>query len=424
MFVYSSNFRGSPNGWTEIKRSNFLVGENSTGKSSFSSLVQITRSSNFIRGNSTEGVVESLVEFEDFYSKMSAKKPQSQNSQFSIGMSIINSDKKYSKIMSYIKGKDGIQPRRMTLWDGKTLTKLSFRDGKLLRKICDSSISESTKIALKQITDFHDKPLKDEDELEQFRGDMPPALFWNFVITMDLEPIEGKGYRVNEVEPPKISPTHAFGPIRSNPERIYFNKSREFDLEGRSNILSLPKSLQKEKFKKALNKFGKASGLFQSISVESLEKKLQKKAIIVKFTKGGVDFFADELGFGVSQVLPLVIDMVNSNEDNSTVLIQQPELHLHPKAQAAFGELLYEFSYAGGLFIVETHSDFLIDRFRIKVAEAKRKKVKSHVLFFRALSEKNVIKSIPIGLDGNYISPPNYFRNFFLKESLRKFKAL
>jgi len=75
-----------------------------------------------------------------------------------------------------------------------------------------------------------------------------------------------------------------------------------------------------------------------------------------------------EVGFGVSQVLPIIAVSLLSPVD-SILIFEQPEIHLHPRAQAGLGELFLCLARTGRRVIVETHSDHLINRLRRRVAE-------------------------------------------------------
>ena len=50
-------------------------------------------------------------------------------------------------------------------------------------------------------------------------------------------------------------------------------------------------------------------------------------------------------------------------------LLQQPEVHLHPQAQAALGTLFCQVAAGGRQLIIETHSDYIIDRVRMDVRD-------------------------------------------------------
>lgn len=75
--------------------------------------------------------------------------------------------------------------------------------------------------------------------------------------------------------------------------------------------------------------------------------------------------------------------------------------------------------------IIETHSDFLIDRFRLRQAISE-KKVQSKVLFFEKSDDGRtpIFSNIEIGEDGHLISPPDSYRSFFVNESIAIFEHL
>lgn len=101
------------------------------------------------------------------------------------------------------------------------------------------------------------------------------------------------------------------------------------------------------------------------------------------------------------------------------IAVQQPEVHLHPRAQAAFGEFIHSACSLFGIrFIVETHSDFVIDRYRVKTRD-KPTDGSQQVCFFENSRGINRIANIPIGRDGMYQGKlPVSFRSFFVNESL------
>ena len=66
-----------------------------------------------------------------------------------------------------------------------------------------------------------------------------------------------------------------------------------------------------------------------------------------------------DVGIGVSQVLPILVALIAAQE-GQIVYVEQPELHLHPKAQVVMAELLAEAANRGVRVIVETHSSLLL----------------------------------------------------------------
>ena len=74
------------------------------------------------------------------------------------------------------------------------------------------------------------------------------------------------------------------------------------------------------------------------------------------------------VGFGLNQILPIVAVSLLSPLD-SILIFEQPEIHLHPRAQAGLAELFLCLARTGRRVLVETHSDHLINRLRRRVAE-------------------------------------------------------
>jgi len=79
-------------------------------------------------------------------------------------------------------------------------------------------------------------------------------------------------------------------------------------------------------------------------------------------------FHLIDMGYGTSQVLPILVRCVQA-EAGEFILIEQPELHLHPRAQAQLGDLLVETARRGVRLLIETHSEHLLLRLRRWVAE-------------------------------------------------------
>lgn len=75
------------------------------------------------------------------------------------------------------------------------------------------------------------------------------------------------------------------------------------------------------------------------------------------------------VGVGVSQVLPILVMCLLADTD-STLVFEQPEIHLHPKVQTLLGDFLLSMALCNKQCIVETHSEYFIDRLRFRIAAA------------------------------------------------------
>ncbi|BEV05943.1 AAA family ATPase [Chryseobacterium gambrini] len=108
----------------------------------------------------------------------------------------------------------------------------------------------------------------------------------------------------------------------------------------------------------------------------------QKEAesyVIYVISLSGVKATIKHVGFGISQILPIVVEGLRI-KDNETFVLEQPELHLHPKVQSGLTDFLLSLVEEGKNVVIETHSDHLITRLRRRIAEDKSNKLDDKVL--------------------------------------------
>ena len=87
-------------------------------------------------------------------------------------------------------------------------------------------------------------------------------------------------------------------------------------------------------------------------------------------------------GFGITQVLPIIVAALSVRKD-SILLIENPEVHLHPAGQALMGQFLAELSHSGVQVIAETHSDHVLNGVRRSVKSERIPAEKVTIHFFR-----------------------------------------
>ena len=102
-------------------------------------------------------------------------------------------------------------------------------------------------------------------------------------------------------------------------------------------------------------------------------------------------------------------------------LLQQPEVHLHPSAQAALGSLFCRVAAWKRQLIVETHSDHLIDRVRMDVRDGvgTLKPEDVSILYFERRNLDVRLHSLRIDNEGNILDAPPGYRRFFMEEVSR-----
>jgi predicted ATPase len=173
----------------------------------------------------------------------------------------------------------------------------------------------------------------------------------------------------------------------------------------------------------ALNNFGKASGLFNSVEVKRKGHK-ESDPFQIAIKTIGQSFNLVDVGYGVSQVLPILVDVLQ-NPKESTFLLQQPEVHLHPRAQAELGSFLAALAKEQNKrFIIETHSDYLIDRVRMDIRDKKHLTPDEVAILYFEKSQTGVdIHQLKVDEFGNVVNAPPTYRQFFLEEERRMFGA-
>ncbi|MXZ68838.1 MAG: DUF3696 domain-containing protein [Acidimicrobiia bacterium] len=114
----------------------------------------------------------------------------------------------------------------------------------------------------------------------------------------------------------------------------------------------------------ATNQWLKWFGIADSAAAQSA-----RRAVGLSVTPPGADTSVDlaSVGVGVSQVLPVILLCLLS-EPADVLILEQPELHLHPALQKRMADFLLTFVCAGRQILVETHSDHLVNQLRTQVA--------------------------------------------------------
>ena len=163
------------------------------------------------------------------------------------------------------------------------------------------------------------------------------------------------------------------GPLRQYPRRIYSwtgGTPSLIDPDGANTMEMLISSARNDGtlLNKTENRL-RSLDLVDGFSVKPIDQDQRRFEAIA--TIGGVESSLRDVGFGVAQVLPAVA-MLLSAPEGSIVLLEQPELHLHPNAQAALADLLLDVAEKRNLqLIVESHSEYIVRRLQRRIAEAK-----------------------------------------------------
>jgi hypothetical protein len=176
-----------------------------------------------------------------------------------------------------------------------------------------------------------------------------------------------------------IRSIHHIGPLRNYPERYhttyspistsYVGARGEYVLDVLANH-----KRREDKVNEKLHRL-KLGYEIKLINPEHKETDLRNLHALRLKKPGEVYVSIADVGFGVSQVLPIVVQSVCSQQ--KTILIEQPEVHLHPAQQAALGDVFIESVRENdNTFLIETHSEHLILRLLRRIRETSEGKWK------------------------------------------------
>ena len=203
------------------------------------------------------------------------------------------------------------------------------------------------------------------------------------------------------------------GPLRPEPERIYqFTGEIPPDV-GRDGGNAL-KILFLDKYSaSSKNLIGDVNRWLETMGY-TLEWDVLKggMAQLMLKDKSGLQINLKDVGFGISQLLPVLIQGYVA-ERGQTILMEQPEIHLHPRAQANLGDLFIALAEQKKSLIVETHSEHLMLRLRRRIAEQKIKKEMVGIYFVEWKDGESVVSRIELDDYGQMVNVPEGFKTFF-----------
>lgn len=230
---------------------------------------------------------------------------------------------------------------------------------------------------------------------------------------------------------PATHPPVAMAPLRSKPRRTY-DPVRETATPEGDHIPMLMMRLdhtakeQWHSLRDELVAFGRKSGLFSDVKIKRHGKQMSDPFQLQVKVRSGSPANIMDVGYGTSQSLPILVELLAERSNPAmgrtrsagrTFLLQQPEVHLHPRGQAELASLfINSHKERGDRFLVETHSDYIVDRMRIAVREGALPAAAVSILYFEPTGNAVEIHNMTLDDNGNLQDAPAGYRDFFIKE--------
>ncbi len=221
---------------------------------------------------------------------------------------------------------------------------------------------------------------------------------------------------------------HYVGPLREYPKRLYqwsgevpeniglkgeraieailASRGRKFNFAAKQKTRSLDEIIA-ERLKKM--------GLIHDFSVKAVANGRKEYEVLVRTGKRRPDVLLTDVGIGVSQVLPVVVESLYV-PSHSIVILEQPEIHLHPSAQAELADLFIDSIHArergharNVQFIIESHSEHFLRRLQRRIAEERLEQKDVALYFVHIDDEAARLEELEVDLFGRIKNWPEHF---------------
>lgn len=236
----------------------------------------------------------------------------------------------------------------------------------------------------------------------------PVAVYFSKVLSSSFKELKKAfhGVSINHVSPLRAFPQRYYLLDKA----IYHNQLNALDGTELAEVLK-----NNEHIKDAINEL--LSQFNIAVEVERVNDIIHK----ITVNQDAVNLELTDVGFGISQVLPILVQAYLSPA-NSITIIEQPEIHLHPKMQAWLTDALIKIALTSSKkFIIETHSDALVRRLRLRIVDEDSLLTENDISMYYLerdkLGNKTNIKKIPVSSDGD-ISWPSEFMDVEITDTL------
>lgn len=194
------------------------------------------------------------------------------------------------------------------------------------------------------------------------------------------------------------------GPLRDDPRRRYLWAGEKPQDVGQRGELAIPALLASRSFTQSNmmeEKVGQALrdlGLISEFNIQPIAENLKDYEVRVRQGSNSSEVSIADVGFGVSQILPVLV-LCYYVPKGSTIILEQPEIHLHPSAQTAWADIFIDTMKNRKVqIILESHSEHLLRRLQRRLAEEQLTN-QDAALYFCQTSDRGISEITALELD-------------------------
>ena len=228
-----------------------------------------------------------------------------------------------------------------------------------------------------------------------------------------------------------LNSVYYLGPLREHPKRIYSWSGETPESVGQKGEFAVAAILAASAQERRLNRGHKMRltrfdafiaqwlkdlGIIESFAVKPVAEGRKEYEVVVKTHTSASEVKITDVGFGVSQVLPALVQAFYC-PPNSTIWMEQPEIHLHPQVQAELADVFISATQArenskerNVQLVVESHSEHFLNRLQLRVAEGAVAPEDVAIYFCRRAGSATELEPLRLNMFGEI---ENWPENFF-----------
>jgi len=417
--LYAKNYRAFEEIDVELSKINLFFGPNNSGKSSIISILnllsQTLNSSDQSVPLLLRGGKEDLGSFRDLVHKHDVKK------EIEIGFQVHEKLRKLPFIENSgpVRGetlfKFSYLPKRQEI--RLKVIELKYPSHDLEYKIEHAKSYNSNKYYIKERT-YKGKKESMNKQISYLDHFIPRISDFD-------EKVDIIQYFFNQSIYSKFKSIEYIGPFREPPHRTYMYSGESPSSVGirgerAIDIMTMDYLKQKGGTRKHIfenvSDFFKKSGISDYLGMNKLSDR-HFEVVLSKSNSNSEESIAD-VGYGCSQILPILVAGYNLNP-GQILIVEEPEIHLHPKAQAELGSFFYDLAEKQIQTIIETHSEHLLLRLQAIVADPNCKLTPDDLRIYYVYMEngERKIKLLKLNESGYFIDdwPQGFFPERYLE---------